>query len=376
MSNALHLALRIFAPFAVASLLLACGGPSWPNDVARIPRVLPNVESVASFRATEPCSQGPFEIAVRATGAPYGENFSLFVVGANGTTSGSFIVSAGPRERALVKARGRFQTNEAGPGSSCSGSSSPGSLAPAPTAGGAPGDLVTSFGGPIHPLIREPFPPFPAGEEIRISFRFDRPVPLSATTFNLVRAGFRPNVPPNEWAKVLDDKRAALDSSDSGLYALQCGVHCNTKQEDRPLLEFGKPAPRTEWRTPRPSKHATWIAGFWTKDPARVERLTRGKTAILPSESFVWFPGFWFVPPADLLDRETMVSPIAPPDPLAETPPRPPMEGAVWIEGIWAFSGTEWIWSPGHWRHPKMRPSAKARWVNDGLWVRYFPESY
>lgn len=55
--------------------------------------------------------------------------------------------------------------------------------------------------------------------------------------------------------------------------------------------------------------------------------------------------------------REIVVT-QAPPKPIAETAPKIPAKGYVWIPGAWNWRG-HWVWSPGHWVVP---PSATAVW--------------
>jgi hypothetical protein len=41
----------------------------------------------------------------------------------------------------------------------------------------------------------------------------------------------------------------------------------------------------------------------------------------------------------------------APPPLLAETPPDPPSDDAIWVAGHWTWAG-DWVWAPGLWTLP------------------------
>lgn len=140
----------------------------------------------------------------------------------------------------------------------------------------------------------------------------------------------------------------------------------------------GRPLPRGVWKAAPTSgtAHAT-PKQERSVDVRILDKGSRARRAIdkrqnsNPPQRILRMVPRLLVRPDNRSPRQTMVSPVAPPDPLAETPPLPPMEGAVWIEGFglsWEPNGSG---APDI-GHPKMRPSAKARWVNDGLWVRAF----
>lgn len=66
-----------------------------------------------------------------------------------------------------------------------------------------------------------------------------------------------------------------------------------------------------------------------------------------------WPMALAFVTSALLAACET-VPPDAPPRP----PPKPEMEPVLpswstttWVVGFWKWSGTEWVWIPGHFAH-------------------------
>ena len=57
-------------------------------------------------------------------------------------------------------------------------------------------------------------------------------------------------------------------------------------------------------------------------------------------------------------------APAAPPAPLIETVPSAPGPTVTWQPGNWAWTGTQWVWVPGHY---EQRPAQAGVWV-PGHW--------
>ena len=69
---------------------------------------------------------------------------------------------------------------------------------------------------------------------------------------------------------------------------------------------------------------------------------------------------------------------VAPPAPLAESPPGPAAAGTLWVGGYWHWSGVRYVWIPGHWERapaglawkPPSYAQVDGRWVYEaGRWV-------
>lgn len=72
---------------------------------------------------------------------------------------------------------------------------------------------------------------------------------------------------------------------------------------------------------------------------------------------------------------QTYVTTMAPPAPVAETPPPPPGPGFTWVAGFWAWGGSQFNWTPGHWERPP-QPAAQweaPQWQNEGRGYRFRP---
>jgi hypothetical protein len=59
-----------------------------------------------------------------------------------------------------------------------------------------------------------------------------------------------------------------------------------------------------------------------------------------------------------------MVAPYAPPSARVEAPPPAPSALAMWQPGHWAWNGSQYAWTPGHY---VARPSPAANW-SPGYW--------
>ena len=63
---------------------------------------------------------------------------------------------------------------------------------------------------------------------------------------------------------------------------------------------------------------------------------------------------------------------VAPPAPVAETPPPPPHEGWVWQPGYQKWDGSQYVWVPGTY---VQAPQPKAEWI-PGHWKDQGDGSY
>ena len=76
----------------------------------------------------------------------------------------------------------------------------------------------------------------------------------------------------------------------------------------------------------------------------------------------------------------TVVAYSAPPPPQVEVIGQPPVQGYIWISGVWLWEGGRHVWHSGHWNAP--RPGyvwVPHRWhqegnewhMDGGHWNRY-----
>lgn len=70
-----------------------------------------------------------------------------------------------------------------------------------------------------------------------------------------------------------------------------------------------------------------------------------------------------------------VVTTLAPPSPMAETPPPSPGPGFVWVAGFWAWNGARHIWTAGHWEQPPQPAQTweAPRWEPEGRQYRFHP---
>jgi hypothetical protein len=72
------------------------------------------------------------------------------------------------------------------------------------------------------------------------------------------------------------------------------------------------------------------------------------------------------VVPASAQTSTVIIAPNAPPPPRVETIPPPPSQVMTWEEGHWAWNGTSWDWTEGHY---VQRPEPTAVW-EPGHWAQ------
>jgi len=131
------------------------------------------------------------------------------------------------------------------------------------------------------------------------------------------------------------------------------------EQLRRKHLNQPPPSPRAEKRSPKPSRNARWVPGYWV-------RIKGGSAA----GRWGWIAGWWRVPTADVRQGLTTRSRRRPP-PLRKGLRRPtrPSPQAVWAPGYWHWTGRAFVWVHGAWRIP---PRAQARW-RPARWIRRGP---
>ncbi|MBW4092119.1 MAG: BcpO-related WXXGXW repeat protein [Proteobacteria bacterium] len=76
----------------------------------------------------------------------------------------------------------------------------------------------------------------------------------------------------------------------------------------------------------------------------------------------VAFAGAALAQPATIV-----IAPSAPPPPRVETVPPPPAAVDVWVQGHWAWNGSNWNWEQGRY---VARPAPQAAWV-PGHWEQH-----
>lgn len=103
------------------------------------------------------------------------------------------------------------------------------------------------------------------------------------------------------------------------------------------------PGPKKEIKPPKPSRQAQWVPGYWK----------------WTGEGWLWLQGWWRVPESDLGSNLTVRVGQEPPPMKYEQPPPKPFPWAVWAPGYWQWTGREFVWVPGAWRHP---PTRRHRW--------------
>ncbi len=67
-------------------------------------------------------------------------------------------------------------------------------------------------------------------------------------------------------------------------------------------------------------------------------------------------------PPSPSANMAAIVAPYRPPPKRAEIPPPPPSPRALWLVGHWRWTGSNYVWTPGHYVE---RPAPTANWVPD-----------
>jgi hypothetical protein len=108
------------------------------------------------------------------------------------------------------------------------------------------------------------------------------------------------------------------------------------------------------------------------------------ETYVMENGAWVRRPGYWrpstpvaVAPPVEVYDpgpQQEMEVDVAPPPPIVEVQPAPPVYGAVWIPGYWQWARNHHVWVGGRWSAP--RPGhlwVTQRWYRHGQRWAYAP---
>lgn len=130
-------------------------------------------------------------------------------------------------------------------------------------------------------------------------------------------------------------------------------------QARRRLMAQPPPLPKAEKRTPRPSRNARWVPGYWV-------RIKGGPAA----GRWGWIAGWWRVPQTDVSRGLTARTRRRPPArrKMGQRPAKPTPR-AVWAAGYWHWTGRRHVWVHGAWRIP---PRGQLRW-RPARWIRRGP---
>ena len=202
--------------------------------------------------------------------------------------------------------------------------------------------------------------PWPRGTPLVVELWAAEPLHLDGAVLVVIQRGARDDLTPVAWASYLEASRRWTERWNAYLDG-EVTAGRTSYLDSRPRMPEAPPPPRAELRPPRPSAHATWIAGYWQRERA-----------------WLWSPGFWRVPEADVVAGQTLEAPSAPPPARAEAPPpiarsTHPIEAAapaviapapaaatlVWTPGYWTWDGGVYVWIEGAWRVPPQG----ARWI-------------
>ncbi len=130
------------------------------------------------------------------------------------------------------------------------------------------------------------------------------------------------------------------------------------------------PAARVEVQPAPPAPGHVWLAGHWRWEHGAYVWVP-GHWARPPAQGYVWVPaewaqrgGVWYFreghwkapPPAGVYTpppAAAVTGQQAPPAAVAEAQPAPPSNGAVWIPGYWAWTGSRYVWVAGTWSSPR-----------------------
>ncbi len=326
------------------------------------------------------CGSGPFEIRLSNPPGKKGDSYFLYAYAPhgiqvrmsanfdNGTYRDSQHFGTGapdnaacilsPEERARETAGGRVATAPVGPTAVNSG----------PTPGRSPG--TGSEAAPAAPMLLREIPrpsAAPDGRQVLVSARqfqnagWSYSSPITDVTYRFW------SDEPNDWhgitfvvahaiAEVVGSEHEFAKEEQAIIQAKSRADYLRSKdvppQPVSPPSTFVSsdppPAPRAEIAPPRPSAHATWIAGYWHWEDA----------------SWVWVGGRWRVPSEDVARDLTVHAPTPPPPPRAEAPPPPrtPMARLVWTPGYWQWDGRVYVWVLGSWQ---LAPQAGSVWAPD-----------
>ncbi len=311
-----------------------------------------------AFRVTRRCSQGPFLLPARTLGADRGEDVEVYACGPR-SFDGRYSYQRGnddtPYEQEFRNygVGGDHKRCLATAGELVSVGSGPAAATPSTTPAAGPATVV--HGARTAPVTVDPTlleevawsdttvcrvrshimsygivtderrPAQTAGLDIKVRIWSELPNDLEGVIFIIEQSAVDPAVTDAAWQAYRDASRAYWDK-----------LPARYKLPDPPRLgpTTAPPPARVEIHPPRPSVHAEWIPGSWH----------------WAGGSWNWMAGLWRVPDVDITAGATAEAPAPPPPVQVESQGRA-IEGAVWTEGYWGWSG-QWVWVPGAWRLP------------------------
>jgi hypothetical protein len=359
---------------------------SFTQDAAAQKYLRWRISEVRYFVADKRCGSGPFEIRLKPTPGENGDNYLLYVYAPHGVHAHATadFESGIYRDRQEIHHGG--SDNDAcvvGPEQVAGGSIGVGAATavgePRRPAGGAPGHAAAAgpAAAPAAPtLLREiPRPAdAPEGAQLLVSaMQFQNSGFSYTTSIRTVIYRFWSDE-PNDWSgltfvvahgiadMVGDHKKFARE--EQAIFENEARERYRLSQKSPPpprpapapagpppvkaASDEPPPAPQIESQPPRPSTHATWVAGYWH----------------WAAGAWAWVGGRWRVPPEDVARNLTVHAPAPPPPPKPEPPPRPPAREVrlVWTPGYWQWDGRGYVWVGGSWQ---LAPQAGSTWVPD-----------
>jgi hypothetical protein len=322
------------------------------------------------YRPTERCGQGPYRLESDSLSVKYAERLEIYACGKH-SISGNYRLTTTRKSRPADSSEAAFgfrRENEAckarevatTSGTSSGGSAGPargggtgksgGATAAAPTtlkpmkleqAASVPENCVRSFVLDHGWIAYEDNPAVEA--HFAIDLWSDEPNDLEGLVFVVERSAVVADMTRERW-------RAYREASDAYYKAYRAHLDVEVQAGRTQLLDMKvktppPPPPRVEVQTPRPSRNARWIAGYWLYEGAK----------------FHWIAGLWDVPEEDVKRELTVQAPKPPPvEPVRDEPVEvQPTKTAVWAPGSWQWNGRAYVWVAGAWRIP---PDAQHTW--------------
>jgi hypothetical protein len=323
------------------------------------------------FRPTDRCGQGPYRLESDSLRAKYGERMVVYACGKH-AISGNYAITTTRKGRGADRDEAAFgfdRDNEAckgrGVAVTSGGTGGGGGAAAAGGTGGRGGGATAAAPTTIKPVALEKGATVPADcersqlldhswtsteDHAPIDARFeidlwsDEPNDLEGLVFVVERHAVVADMTLERW-------HAHRAANDAWYKAYRANLDVEVRAGRTTLMDMKvktppPPPPRAEVQTPRPSRNARWIPGYWLYEETK----------------FHWIAGLWDVPEEDVKRELTVEAPTPPPaEPVrTEAPAEPqPTRTAVWTPGSWQWDGRAYIWVAGAWRIP---PDAQSTW--------------
>jgi hypothetical protein len=325
-----------------------------------------------AYRPTERCGQGPYRLEIDSLRAKYGERLFVYACGKHAISGNYRLTTARKsqpdnssessfgfsRENAACKAR---EVAVVGVGTGAGGGTAAGGRG---GRGGA-GSATAAAPATIKSMTLEAGGAVPAecsrthvlnhgwlsgGDDIAVDAHFaidlwsDEPLDLEDLVFVIERSAVVADMTLDRW-------RAYHAAEDAWYKAYRANLDGEVRAGRTTLIDTKVKTPpppprRAEVQTPRPSRNARWIPGYWLYEDTR----------------FHWIAGLWDVPEEDVKRELTVQAPTPPPaaPPKVDEPVEPPpTRTAVWAPGSWQWDGRAYVWVAGAWRIP---PDPQHTW--------------